>query len=127
MGSIPGQCITVFFVLDYADGSEGKESASNTGDLGWEIPLEKEMATHSSILAWSNPMDRGMLQSKGWPKVQKDCTTNIYLLYILKRKDSRFLKGQEGPLPEGKAVPWPWKTGSTEVSFERDAKGKEQS
>ena len=25
--------------------------------LGWEDPLEKEMATHSSILAWKNPMD----------------------------------------------------------------------
>ena len=23
--------------------------------LGWEDPLEKEMATHSSILAWRNP------------------------------------------------------------------------
>ena len=32
------------------------ESACNVGDqgstLGWEDPLEKEMATHSSILAW---------------------------------------------------------------------------
>ena len=27
--------------------------------LGWEDPLEKEMATHSSILAWKNHMDRG--------------------------------------------------------------------
>ena len=27
--------------------------------LGWEDPLEKEMATHSSILAWKNPTDRG--------------------------------------------------------------------
>ena len=27
--------------------------------LGWEDPLEKEMATHSSILAWKIPMDRG--------------------------------------------------------------------
>ena len=27
--------------------------------LGWEDPLEKEMATHSSILAWKNPMDGG--------------------------------------------------------------------
>ena len=53
--------------------------------------------------------------------------THIYLLYILKRMDSRFLKGQEGPLPKGKAVPWPRKTGPTEVSFEWDAKGKEQS
>ena len=53
--------------------------------------------------------------------------THIYLLYILKRRDYRFLKGQEGPFPDGTTVPWPWKTGLTEVSFGRDAKGKEQS
>ena len=27
--------------------------------LGWEDPLEKEMATYSSILGWRIPMDRG--------------------------------------------------------------------
>ena len=27
--------------------------------LGWEDPLEEEMATPSSILAWRIPMDRG--------------------------------------------------------------------
>ena len=27
--------------------------------LGWEDPLEEEMATHSSILAWGIPLDRG--------------------------------------------------------------------
>ena len=27
--------------------------------LGWEDPLEKEMATHSGILAWRTPVDRG--------------------------------------------------------------------
>ena len=27
--------------------------------LGWEDPLEKEMAIHSSTLAWENPMDGG--------------------------------------------------------------------
>ena len=27
--------------------------------LGWEDPLEENMAAHSSILAWGNPMDRG--------------------------------------------------------------------
>ena len=26
--------------------------------LGWEDPLEKEMATRSSVLDWKNPMDR---------------------------------------------------------------------
>ena len=33
--------------------------------LGWEDPLEKEMATHSSILAWEIPWmeDPGGLQS----------------------------------------------------------------
>ena len=32
-------------------GSDGKESACNTGDLGQEGPLEKGMRIHSSILA----------------------------------------------------------------------------
>ena len=27
--------------------------------VGWEDPLEEEMATHSSIFAWRIPMDRG--------------------------------------------------------------------
>ena len=33
--------------------------------LGWEYPLEKEMATHSSILAWKIPWteEAGGLQS----------------------------------------------------------------
>ena len=35
--------------------------------LGWEDPLEKEMATHSSTLAWKVPWmeDPGKLQSMG--------------------------------------------------------------
>ena len=49
--------------MGYPGGSEDKASACNVGDqvqsLGWEDPLEKEMATHSSILAWRIPMDRG--------------------------------------------------------------------
>ena len=39
-----------------------KNLPANAGDavdpvrsLGWEDPLEKEMATHSSILAWEIP------------------------------------------------------------------------
>ena len=31
--------------------------------LGWEDPLEKEMATHSCFLAWKNPMDGGAWQA----------------------------------------------------------------
>ena len=35
--------------------------------LGWEHPLEKEMATHSSTLAWKIPWTKepGGLQSTG--------------------------------------------------------------
>ena len=38
--------------------------------LGWEDPLEKEMAIHSSILAWriSWTEEPGGLQSMGWQK-----------------------------------------------------------
>ena len=39
--------------------------------LGWEDPLEKEMATHSSTLAWKIPWmeEPGRLQSMGWLRV----------------------------------------------------------
>ena len=42
--------------------------------LGWEDPLEKEMATHSSILAWRIPWaeEPGRLQSTGSQKVRHD-------------------------------------------------------
>ena len=42
--------------------------------LGWEDPLEREMATHSSILAWKTPWTEkpGGLQSMGSPRVRPD-------------------------------------------------------
>ena len=42
--------------------------------LGWEDPLEKEMATHSSILAWRIPWmeEPGRLQSMGSKRVRHD-------------------------------------------------------
>ena len=48
---------------------DGKESACSAGDpgltLGWEDPLEEEMAAHSSIFAWRIPWTEqlGGLQS----------------------------------------------------------------
>ena len=44
--------------------------------LGWEDPLEKEMATHSSILAWKIPWteEPGRLQSTGSHRVGHDFT-----------------------------------------------------
>ena len=65
----------------FPGGSDGKASVYNAGDLGsktrvqslgWEAPLEKEMATHSSILAWQIPWteEAGRLQSMGLEKSQ---------------------------------------------------------
>ena len=42
--------------------------------LGWEDPLEKEMATHSSILAWRIPWteEPGGVQAMGLQRVGHD-------------------------------------------------------
>ena len=42
--------------------------------LGWEEPLEKEMATHSSTLAWKIPWteEPGRLQTMGLQRVGLD-------------------------------------------------------
>ena len=42
--------------------------------LGWDDPLEKEMATHSSILAWRIPRteEPGRLQSMALQRVGLD-------------------------------------------------------
>ena len=41
---------------------------------GQEVPLEKEMATHSSVLAWKIPWteESGKLQSMGLQRVTND-------------------------------------------------------
>ena len=58
--------------------SGSKGSACNAGDLvqslGWEDPLEKEMATHSSVLAWRilGTGEPGGLPSMGSHRVGHD-------------------------------------------------------
>ena len=51
-----------------------KASAYNVGDLGWDDPLEKEMAAHSSIVAWKIlwTKEPGGLQSMGSQRVRHD-------------------------------------------------------
>ena len=48
--------------------------------LGWEDPLDKEMATHSSILTGRIPWteESGRLQSMGSKRVRHDRATNPY-------------------------------------------------
>ena len=47
--------------------------------LGWEDPLEKEMATHSSIPAWRIPWmeEPGGLQSTGSQRIGHDWATSL--------------------------------------------------
>ena len=54
-----------------------KEYFQSCRSLGWEDPLEKEMATHSSILAWRIPQteEPGGLQSMRSQRVGHDWVT----------------------------------------------------
>ena len=60
--------------------------------LGWEDPLEKEMATHSSILAWKTSWteEPGGLQSMGSQRLRHDWVTNTYLLITSKKQTKIF-------------------------------------
>ena len=53
--------------------------------LGWEDPLEKEMATDSSTLAWRIPWreEPGRLQSTGSQRVQHDWLTSLSLSWLI--------------------------------------------
>ena len=64
-------------------GANDKEPPPNAGDmrhgtrvpsLGWEDPLEEDMATQSSILTWKIPWtgEPGGLQSMGSQRVRHD-------------------------------------------------------
>ena len=71
--------ITALHKVDYPHSSVSKELAFKAGDwgsmLGWEDPLEEEMATHSSILVWR--MDRGAWKATvhGVARVENDLVT----------------------------------------------------
>ena len=64
----------LFLIQGFLGGSEVKilpiMQETQVWYLGWEDPLEKEMATHSSILAWEIPWteEPGGLQSIGVAK-----------------------------------------------------------
>ena len=72
----------IWIPLGYPVGTNGKEPIrllQKTQEtwvqfLGWEDPLEKEIATHSSILAWRIPWreEPGGLQSTGLKTVRHD-------------------------------------------------------
>ena len=73
--------------------------------LGWEDPLEKEMASHSSILAWRIPwtVEPGGLQSMWSRRVGHDWAKNTftftswlnssYAVYLVVMKKNKLISG----------------------------------
>ena len=65
--------------MGFPGDSESKQPACNGGDsvrfLGWEDPLEKEMANQSSILAWKIPwIQRSLAGYSPWGLNESDMT-----------------------------------------------------
>ena len=67
--------------------------------LGWEDPLEKEMAAHSSIPVWEIPWTEkpGRLQSTGLQRVRLSDITYITIIIILSLKLTHKKKGYQIP------------------------------
>ena len=69
--------------------------------LGWEDPLEKEMATHSSTLAWKIPWTEecGRLQFMGLQRVRHNWVTSLSLSksHSFSSICDRKVTGDEGP------------------------------
>ena len=62
--------------------------------LGWEDPLEKEMATHSGTLAWKIPWaekpDR--LQSMGLQRVGHDWAISLSFTFVERKQEEKVSK-----------------------------------
>ena len=63
----------------------GKESTCNAADMGWEDPVEEEMATQCSILAWEIPWTEEPGGYSSWGCKELDTTewlsTQVQSLY----------------------------------------------
>ena len=88
--NLPLHLVTVFWVSElfgicysrvqgFPGGSVVKNPPASAEEprvqsLGWEDPLEEEMANHSSIIAWKIPWteEAGRLQSLGSQRVRHD-------------------------------------------------------
>ena len=79
-------CIYIYIYVHSAfrgspGGSDNKESTCNTGtqvrSLGWEDPLEKEMATQSSIFAWEIPWTVKPGGLSPWGHTELDTTERL--------------------------------------------------
>ena len=85
--------------------------------LGWEDPLEKEMATHSSILAWEIwwTEEPGQLWSMGWQRVRHALATQQQQQQYLPRSQE-YQWSMVGPLErKAKCFESTWEGVSSQV------------
>ena len=61
---------------DYLPMQETQEISIQS--LGWEDPLEREMATHSRILAWRIPWKRSLVGPSPWGCKESDITEHAH-------------------------------------------------
>ena len=52
--------------------------------LGWEGPLEKEMATHSSTLAWKSPWMEEPVGYSPWGHKELDMTEQLHFTWLFR-------------------------------------------
>ena len=46
--------------------------------MGWEDPLEEEMATHSSFLVWKIPWTEELVGYSSWGRKESDMTEHTH-------------------------------------------------
>ena len=87
--------------------------------LGWEDPLEEEMATHSSILDWKIPWteEPGGLQSKGSQRVGHIWVTKHTTILTRNRKLLRPSQPQGPGYACHQALPCVWWCGVTPATL----------
>ena len=79
--------INYFLPLSFPGGSEVKKHLPGMREtwvrsLGWEDPLEKEMATHSSTLAWRIHGGRSLVGYSLWGRKESDTTERLHSLKV---------------------------------------------
>ena len=81
--------LSVYFIrakfapyMDFPGGSDSKATATiwetQVPSLGWEDPLEKEMATHSSTPTWKIPWRRSLVGYSPWGHRESDMTEKLH-------------------------------------------------
>ena len=88
--------VSPFGLQGFPGGSDGKDlpamRETRVWSLGWEDPLEKEMATHSSIPAWRIPWTEELVGYSPWGRrVGHDLAISL-LLWTARRSNQSILK-----------------------------------